>query len=641
MKSKFTLTLLLALSHFFVAAQYTNLKFTPAQPEPGETVRFEYDPAGTTLEKADNITPAVFIYDGSIKAAETSFTKTGDGKWTGSFSPNDKAKAVLIAFKQDNRIDNNQEQGYSFLLMQQNKPVKNAAIGLVSLNDFGSFMLKMKVKPETNLALYDRELETDPELKTRLASAYARLLMTVDKENGKKKTEALIDVLQHKANKTEADYIALEGVYMALKDGYNADKIKKDIQAIYPKGITAKRERLNVLYREQNAEKRIQMLEQLQKDFPAKNADDEKTYGNLLRNIYGNLAFSAGVARKWADFKKYIAKTESNTALALAYNEAAWGLSGKGLGKKGDSLQFAKELSARALACIKKELETPAGKPDYRTTADYLKSMEYTLGNYMDTYALILWKLGERTAAYQIQEEAVQKTGKINPEILERYVIFKEKIKGRNAVREEIEDMIKAGNSTARLRGVLKNIYIARNKSEKGYAGYLENLQAAYRVKLKEALRKQMINEPAPKFALKDLDGKEVSLASLTGKIVVADFWATWCGPCRASFPGMQQAQNHFKNDPDVAFLFVNTRERAQPREMETKVANFIKHSGYDFHVLLDADNKVSDNFAVEGIPAKFLIDGNGNIRFKVVGFDGNTDNLIEEMRAMIEVMRN
>ncbi|MBO9592381.1 MAG: redoxin domain-containing protein [Niabella sp.] len=640
MKSTFLLTLLLALGHFFTWAQYSNLRFTPAQPGPGDIIRFEYDPAGTPLEKAETITPAVFLYDGTIRAAEVTASKT-NGKWTGSISTNDTAKALLIAFKQDNQMDNNKEQGYSLLLMQENKPVKNAAVGLASLNDFGGFMLDMKVKPETNLALFNQEFEAAPELKTRYASPYARLLMTADKENGKQKTEELARALQDKPNKTETEYMSLQYVYITLKDDEHVDKLKKQIQTMYPKGIAAKNIRLNAINRERDPEKQMRMLDTLQKDFPAMNAADEKSYANMRSGMYGQLAFNAGVARKWADFNKYIAKTESNTALALAYNETAWELSGKGLDNKGDSLQFAKALSARALASIKKEIAAPANKPDYRTKAEYLKGLDYNLGNYMDTYALILWKLNERAAAMNVQEEAVQKTGKTNTEIIERYLVFKEKIKGKNAVQQEIEDLIREGKGTAKITALLKGIYVSKNKSDKGYAAYLDNLLAAYRMKLKEQLRKQMINEPAPRFVLNDLDGKEVSLESLKGKIVVADFWATWCGPCRASFPGMQKSQQQFKNDADVKFLFVNTREGAQPGEMLAKVGDFVKKNKYDFHVLLDADNKVSENFAVNGIPAKFLIDGNGNIRFKVVGFDGDTDNLVEEMRAMIEVIRN
>src|SRR5690554_8083345 len=75
--------------------------------------------------------------------------------------------------------------------------------------------------------------------------------------------------------------------------------------------------------------------------------------------------------------------------------------------------------------------------------------------------------------------------------------------------------------------------------------------------------------EPAPDFTLEDLEGNTVSLKDLEGKVVVLDFWATWCAPCIKSFPAMQMAVNKYKDDPEVEFLFINTWEqRDEPKDM-------------------------------------------------------------------------
>jgi thiol-disulfide isomerase/thioredoxin len=154
-----------------------------------------------------------------------------------------------------------------------------------------------------------------------------------------------------------------------------------------------------------------------------------------------------------------------------------------------------------------------------------------------------------------------------------------------------------------------------------------------------------MINTPAPLFTLKDLDGNTVSLNSLKGKVVIVDFWATWCGPCKASFPGMQMAVNKYKNDPNVKFLFVDCWETA--KDYADGVKKFIADNKYTFHVLLDEKDtdgrqaKVVSSFDVSGIPTKFIIDKAGNVRFKYVGYDGTPEALVDEVSNMIDMANN
>jgi len=120
--------------------------------------------------------------------------------------------------------------------------------------------------------------------------------------------------------------------------------------------------------------------------------------------------------------------------------------------------------------------------------------------------------------------------------------------------------------------------------------------------------RPPMVGSPATDFSLTDLDGRVQSLSQYRGKIVLVNFWATWCKPCTTEMPAMQAAYDKLR-DKGFVVLAVNELEDVQ------KVIEHIRTYGHSFPVLMDHDNRVANQYGVYGLPVSVFIDEAGIVQ--------------------------
>ena len=123
-----------------------------------------------------------------------------------------------------------------------------------------------------------------------------------------------------------------------------------------------------------------------------------------------------------------------------------------------------------------------------------------------------------------------------------------------------------------------------------------------------------MEGNPAPNFTLKDLSGHDVRLADLRGKVVLLNFWATWCPPCREEIPSMMRLNLAMAGKP-FQMLAVSINEGGAQ-----EVEPYFRQSGTNLPALLDTTQAVSKRYGLTGVPESFVIDKKGVILKKVVG---------------------
>ena len=142
-------------------------------------------------------------------------------------------------------------------------------------------------------------------------------------------------------------------------------------------------------------------------------------------------------------------------------------------------------------------------------------------------------------------------------------------------------------------------------------------------------LAKVRPGSPAPDFTATDINGKQFTMSSLRGKVVIIDFWASWCGPCRKSNPHMRELYAKF-HDRGLDFVFVSDDDTNPDKWRKAVEQDQLIGDGYH-HVLrgmkwdrskgmegMDHTNDISDKYAIHFLPTKYLIDRNGNIVCKI-----------------------
>ncbi|WP_336828418.1 TlpA disulfide reductase family protein [Sphingobacterium multivorum] len=165
---------------------------------------------------------------------------------------------------------------------------------------------------------------------------------------------------------------------------------------------------------------------------------------------------------------------------------------------------------------------------------------------------------------------------------------------------------------------------------------YFRQLDKQWKQGYYAEFQKIIDSTPLPEdLSIVDMDKKPLLKAELAGKIVVIDFWATWCKPCIASFPYLHQVYKKYADDPQVKFVVLNS---GSGNSWDDAYKWAQANPGFDFPFYYNQDKKLSSKLEITSIPTTLILDKKGNIRFRKVGFEG--EKLLQSLDAMIEYLK-
>ncbi|MGM9510204.1 redoxin domain-containing protein [Larkinella sp. GY13] len=621
-----TLVLLL-LSKPIVA----NVQFQPEHPQKGQPVTFIYSTIGTSLEQVNQIEAVVLCWRyHQGQPSDSIFTidlTIQQNQYSGLLPLNSLNSSGAILFfrskNQPQQIDNNRGRFYSVLVYNQSDlPIQHAAGGLGIVFVGGHFTQQAGVKPDLTMAisLFDKELTLYP---NQYTTYWLRRLWAIGWqakpgfEGVIRKELAQYHHLYPSPNATVLTEISL--LYSEIGDKAHAETYRQKAIAKDPKGTLAQEGRVRAWLQAQKdgqpPEKLYQLFLAFENEFPR---------SERLAFLAQNMAIS------WVE--------SHNETRLNAFMES-----------RPDLFQDSMILYKIAWAMVLDSVMLPQAETLLNRSLKLLEEQAFDSKQIQDRYyqfyeTMLAWALdrqGRHQEAYTLYQKWLAKDGvQIDIKTLERAMTNAMKVGNWQQAQRQGEQFVRLGRYNTTIKEILKTIYINEHKGVEGFDAYWAPLEEFNRAKRLADLSSQLIRQPAAAFTLTDFEGKHTALSSLKGKTIVLDFWATWCGPCIASFPGMQKIMADFASNPNVVFLFINTLEgREADSIVIQRVKRFVQQRQYTFPVLLDLNTSVARSYQVNGIPTKVVIDADGMIRYTSIGYSGSSESVVEELSMVLELV--
>jgi thiol-disulfide isomerase/thioredoxin len=596
------LSLVLSVS----AQTYPALQLSP-QPATGRAVVVSYDPAGTVLSGQQPLRCSVVYFDKDHELShQTLPLQQSRGKWQATLTvPEQAVLLLIIPAAGEKGIDDNNGTGYLFPVYKAGKPVPFAYYQMSQLMGNRS---QLKHDPSRELSYLKKEMDNNPAAENLYRNEYFNMLA-----NSPEPADKALLIQQLLAHKTdnEQELTMAQRYLLYLGESAAADSLAALLRHRFPAGIFVRSEHMDAIQQTKVFREKSDLFDRFMQQFPEPATAGSPDYE--YTTLYQQMGMAALENGDTTAAGKYIARLKSKRDRLVFYNKAA-------------RFYQHQQQPDQAMSWAQKGVQATDTSMGYQDWDAYLMMASL----YYDQHA---YASGIPYAATAYVHTKSKEAGILYVQLLVAA--------GKTAAAQSLlEDAVRTGNAAVQMKAQLKDIY-EKSGHPLPFAQYMATLLPAADTHLREELKAGMLQEKVTPISLLDTAGREVKLSDLKGKVVVLDFWATWCKPCIQSFPAMQQVMQQF---PEVVFLFIATFETGNALQ---KVKQFSREKSFPFRYLMDEPLKGASNykafthFKVPSVPYKLVLDKAGNIRFRSGGFQGNDDALITELSTMIRLAQD
>ncbi|WP_316785442.1 redoxin family protein [Pedobacter frigiditerrae] len=604
---------------FTSSAQKELVQIKPAKPEIGEKVVISFLSKNLTLRPV-----LTFSYSNFFEMANTIPLIQNGNHWETSFVVPRYAKYASFYIKQgDSTYRPDAKSHYELIFYKHGKPVFDTYLYKsysLSTQMGKSDSLKIKVNHliEKEIALYPNNYAAKLKL---LANK-----MADDKPNAQKYLKEALMLIENKLNENPTQMGNINQVtmgYLIMGENKRIDTLKAMLLKKYPKSEVAYEYLYEDAYKTKIETERIKKLEQL---LAYTTNGESSTLSGIHQKLFEYYA-KVKNEKKALQHARVVAAVQ-NPWLPKEIKELAFTLAENNL-----ALDTALKYAEKSLKMVE---EYPFGViryfPEYGYIPGYVANKPALIQQQTGEILSIIGNIYVRQKKYALAEEKLNQSIALSKNIAvynNLAYLYEQTNRPKLAFDAYRKILLQMPVDSAILSSFKKN-YLAYNGKFDGFEEQLTLMQQDWEKLNLPKLQAGKLNITAPMFSnVYDMKGQLVDPTVFKDKVVVLDFWATWCVPCIEGFPYMQKVYNQYAKNKDVVFMIMNSGSKNSLQDAITWVSN----NKFTFPIYYN-DRKLAEAFNVNTIPSTFIIDKSSKIQYKTVGFEGP----IMEAKLLLEI---